>query len=314
MPAPLMDEETFVRRIQEVGATRLAEELNSDVRSVLGRRQRIEQLRGTTIVLPDNTFRNSRLRRPDQRAYVDIRDGVVMVGSDHHRWPDEVSTAELGFLYLARELKPVVVIDNGDVFDGARISRHAQIGWNKSPTVKQELDAVRWWTEEVVKAAPHAEYYRNWGNHDARLDTYLSANAPELEGVEGASLKDRFPECKWQMSVWINKSVVVKHRMRGGVHATWNNVLHSGMTIVTGHLHNPNIRPFTDFRETRWGVDTGMMADPWGPQFDYMEDGVRNWRSSFGVLTFEDGVLKTPELVTVVDDGVIEFRGERIRV
>jgi hypothetical protein len=63
-----------------------------------------------------------------------------------------------------------------------------------------------------------------------------------------------------------------------------------------------------------YGVDTGMLADPWGPQFAYVEQGPRNWRSGFAVLTFADGLLMPPELCQVVADGVAFFRGERIEV
>ena len=115
--------------------------------------------------------------------------------------------------------------------------------------------------------------------------------------------------------MWVNADVVIKHRWKGGIHATRNNTLNSGKTIVTGHLHSLKVTPFTDYNGTRWGVDTGTLADPYGPQFtDYTEDGCVDWRSGFVVLNFRNGELLRPQECEVRREGVVEFRGELIEV
>jgi hypothetical protein len=89
----------------------------------------------------------------------------------------------------------------------------------------------------------------------------------------------------------------------------------SGKTIVTGHLHQLKVTPLSDYNGRRYGVDSGTLADPYGPQFEaYTEQNPMNWASGFVVLTFKDGRLLPPELVTVMDDGVVAFRGELIEV
>lgn len=103
-------------------------------------------------------------------------------------------------------------------------------------------------------------------------------------------------------------------RNKGGLHAASNNALWAGRTMVTGHLHAQTVREITDYNGTRWGMDLGCMADIYGPQFAYMEDNPRNWRSGFGVITIREGRLLRPEPVTVVEPGLIEFRGELICV
>jgi hypothetical protein len=109
--------------------------------------------------------------------------------------------------------------------------------------------------------------------------------------------------------------VVVKHRYKGGIHATHNNTVGSGKTIVTGHLHSLKVTPYADYNGNRFGVDTGTLADPSGPQFvDYLEDNPTNWRSGFAILTFFNGQLLWPELVHDFGNGCIEFRGEVIDV
>jgi hypothetical protein len=65
----------------------------------------------------------------------------------------------------------------------------------------------------------------------------------------------------------------------------------------------------------RYGIDTGTLAEPYGPQFeDYTEQGPLNWRSGFAVLSFVDGKLLLPELVTTHSPDSIEFRGRVIKV
>ena len=85
--------------------------------------------------------------------------------------------------------------------------------------------------------------------------------------------------------------------------------------MVTNHLHSPKVTPFTDYAGTRYGVDTGCLADPDHEAFlAYTEDNPKNWRAGFAVLTFKDGKLLMPELVQVWDKSHVQFRGEIIKV
>jgi hypothetical protein len=147
-----------------------------------------------------------------------------------------------------------------------------------------------------------------------RFETALSAQSPQYEGVQGFSLSHHFPAWKHCMALFVNESTVIKHRYRGGIHATRNNTLQAGMTTVTGHLHSLKVTPLTDYNGTRYGVDTGTMADPYGDQFAYSELNPVDWRSGFAVITFRRGRLLWPELAHVVDEGQVEFRGQVIEV
>jgi hypothetical protein len=66
-----------------------------------------------------------------------VENGAVIVFSDAHYWPGAPSTAHRGLLRLIAELKPSLIVANGDVFDGARISRHPRIGWQQTPSVQR---------------------------------------------------------------------------------------------------------------------------------------------------------------------------------
>jgi len=121
-------------------------------------------------------------------------------------------------------------------------------------------------------------------------------------------LSDHFPLWEPCWSCWINDDVVVKHRFKGGIHAAFNNVLWSGKSIITGHLHKGTVTPFTDYNGIRYGVDGPTLAEPYGPQFvDYTEDNPRNHRSGFVVLEFYKGKLLQPQMALVTPEGQIEF-------
>ena len=310
----------FVEARNRLGSpTLVAKELGLSVRHVYNFRKDLEH-KGLNL----KTFNPQTIpakapitvKTHEGRVDLEVLNGTVIVFSDAHYYPDMVSTAHLGLLYMIKKLKPVAIINNGDAFDGAGISRHPRIGWDSKPTVIDELRAVTERLLEVSEVAPKGcRLIWPLGNHDSRYETFLASQVPQFQGVDGFHLKDHFPEWKACWSCWINDEVVVKHRWKGGAHATWNNTINAGKSIVTGHLHQLKITPFSDYNGRRYGVDTGTLADPYGPQFiDYTEGNPVNWCSGFAVFTFKDGKMLSPELVRKWDENVIEFRGELIEV
>jgi hypothetical protein len=285
-------------------------------RSVHQRRLRLEQRYGIQIPVPSN--RNTR-RAGDHpgRVCIDVKDGIVLVGGDGHYWPGKASTAHRAFVKFCKKYKPAVVVMNGDAFDGAQISRHSPIGWEDRPTVEEELAAVQERLGEIEVASLKSRRVWPLGNHDARFETRLATNAPEYANVNGVHLKDHLPNWESCWSCWINGEVVIKHRgPKSGTHATHGNILAAGKSIITNHLHAARVTPYNNYGpRTLWGVDTGCLADPHGPQFlDYSEDNPRNHRSGFAFLTFVNGELLQPELVLVWDESTVQFRGELIKV
>lgn len=236
--------------------------------------------------------------------------GVVLVGSDAHYWPGAPTTAHRGFVWACNQLQPDLVILNGDLFDGSRVSNWPRIGWDRRPKVKDELEEVQGRTSEIWCASPGATHIWTLGNHDARFENKLTSKVEAYEGVSGFSLKDHFPSWQPCWSVLLNGNTMIKHRFKGGHHAAYNNTVSSGLNIVTGHLHRLVSIPFSDYRGTRFAVECGTLADPYGPQFiDYTEDNPVNWQSGFAVLTYKDGILLPPELAYVVGPGLIAFQG-----
>lgn len=314
MAKPSCDETRFIELFETRGAKETSQIVGTSERRVYERRARLESKLGRAIQPPSQ--RIPKTEHP-QRAILEVVNGVVLVGGDAHIWPGPMSTAMRGFIKFSRDMKPAAVVMNGDAFDGARISRHPPIGWENTPSVVEELEAVQEQLGQLAKAAFKARKIWPLGNHDGRLETRLAQVAPEFAKVRGFHLKDHMPDWEACWSCWVNDAVIIKHRgPKSGVHATHNNVLAAGKTIVTNHLHAAKVTPFSNYGpEILYGVDTGCLADPYGPQFrDYTEDNPRNHRSGFCVLTFKDRKLLQPELALVWDEKTVQFRGELIKV
>lgn len=316
MVAKRCDDATFVELFETIGPNELARRLDINPASLFKRRVNLERKLGRQIVAPDK-MRSTRVAAAHPPWHqIHIPDGVVLIGSDAHYWPDQISTAHKAFVKFCQRMKPKAVIMNGDVFDGARVSRHPPIGWEQRPSVIEELEACKARLAEIRKAAKTSDHFI-WtlGNHDGRFETRLATVASEYARVHGFHLKDHFPDWTPTWLALINDNTVVKHRYKGGKHAGMNNTLWSGKHIFTGHDHMGKAYPLADYRGLRWGGHCGTLADPYGPQFvDYCEGNPVDWHSGFPVLTYRGGELLEPEYVRVWSPNVVAFRGELIEV
>ena len=321
MPAPKYSDAEFIELWKTHGSVAaMAKATGMAERGIHSRRRALEgrlhvQLAASNTARGKHYEHLQTAHKHGARHHLGIENGVVLVFSDAHFWPGIRSTAFQGLLWAIRELQPKAVICNGDAFDGASISRFPRIGWDSKPSIIEELKACKMYLgeidDEARKARHNVKLVWTLGNHDARFENRLAANAPEFEGVKGFTLKDHFPDWLPCWSCWPTEDVVVKHRYKNGIHATHNNTVGGGKSIVTGHLHSLKVTPWTDYNGTRFGVDTGTLAEVDGPQFvDYLEASPTNWRSGFAVLTFHDGKMLWPELVHRWGDGKIEFRGK----
>jgi hypothetical protein len=310
MPPAKLSDDQFVAMFEALGPAKMSREIGIDIRNIHHRRRRLEAHMGRHIRAPERRLQQVEVGG-SARVNLSITDGVIIVGSDAHYWPGIISTAHAGLVHFAEKLKPSAIVMNGDLVDGAKLSRHPPIGWEYRPDFSDELEAVQDRLGEIEAAAPKARRIWPAGNHDLRFETRIATMLPELAKVHGVHLKDHFPKWEPCWGAWINDSVIVKHRFKNGLHAAFNNALWSGKNIITGHLHKGITYPLTDYNGTRYGVDMPWMGENFGPQtVDYTEDNPVNWRSGFAVLTFKDGRMMQPELAFAVDVGVIEFRGE----
>ena len=299
------------------GGKQVSEASGISVRTVMRRRKAIEAKKG--IVLNADTTgggtenRSFYYRHKMARSDLTLENGQIFVASDCHYHPGAISPAHLAFVKLIKKFKPAIVCMNGDVFDGATVSRYPQMNWStvSPPTVKQELEAVADRLAEIEKVSGNALKIWSLGNHDTRYEARLCQAAPQYEGVQGFALKDHFPAWHHVLSIMVNDNLMIKHRYANGIHATYNNTVKAGISIVTGHLHRLQATIWSDYNGSRFGIDTGTLADIDGDHMDYGEDNPKNHASGFAVLTIKDGVLLYPEFCYVTG-GKAYFRGAEV--
>jgi len=319
MAQPACSEKEFIELFKLHRSPKIvAEILKISERSVHSRKKRLEQVFGMTLESNDNRGR-PKFTIPENkvRCEYELKDGIILVGSDCHYNPDYISTAHKAFVYFTKQLKPSMCVLNGDLFDFAQISQHHRIGYQHHPTVQQELEEVQNRLGDIEKVRPAGcILHRTIGNHDLRFDGKLSNVLPQYEGVMGMCLDDHLPHWSSSWSVVVNNNTMIKHRWHNGIHAVYNNILKGGMSMVTGHLHSLKVTPWTNYKGDLYGVDTGMMAAVKDDQFLYHEDSSVNWRAGFAVLTYINGHLMPPELVQVIneDEGLVFFRGQLFTV
>jgi hypothetical protein len=319
MAQPACSEKEFIELFKLHRSPKIvAEILKISERSVHSRKKRLEQVFGVTLESNDNRGR-PKFTIPENkvRCEYELKDGIILVGSDCHYNPNYITTAHRAFVYFTKQLKPNMIVLNGDLFDFAQISQHHRIGFQQHPTVQEELEEVQNRLGDIEKVRPAGcILHRNIGNHDLRFDGKLSNVLPQYEGVKGMCLDDHLPGWSSSWSVVVNGNTMIKHRWHNGIHAVYNNILKGGMSMVTGHLHSLKVTPWTNYRGDLYGVDTGMMAAVKDDQFLYHEDSSVNWRAGFAVLTYINGHLMPPELVQVIneDEGLVFFRGQLLTV
>lgn len=172
-------------------------------------------------------------------------DNILMISDLHVPYHDiPAMTAALNF---GKKQKVNTIFINGDVIDFHRISRFQADPTKRS--VWQELEDTRQVLGIIRKAFPKADIYWLKGNHDVRLEHYLTAKAPELLGVEEFELKHllKLPELKINIlddktHVKIGKlSVTHGHLVIKGIFAPVNAArgvyMRTKQSTIIGHCH-----------------------------------------------------------------------------
>lgn len=289
-----------------------AESLGLNIRGLNRRRRSIEKKHGIEINPGPLSVEELQDIQASRKARITVEKETcqAVVFSDAHYYPQIVSTAHMAMLEVIDGIQPDFIIANGDLFDGGGIGRHARINWEEVPSPADEIHALQARLGEIEAVAGDAEMFYPLGNHDSRFETFVANKCPELREVYGVHLKDHIGEC-WQpcWSVWLNDATI-KHRWKGGIHAARTNAEKARRSFITGHTHQmTGVQIPVWGMDWVWGIETGTLAEPFGPQFEaYTEDNPRHWTSGFIVLTWVNGHLCQPEMVRTVGKGKYEFR------
>lgn len=282
-------------------------------RGVLRRRRRVETELGITLP-PFSQETTSNFPEHHNETFTVEKDALIVIGGDKHHLPGHRPQAFNAFLHFIEDTKPDYVVVIGDWFDFPAIGRFHRIGWQAQPSVKDELESGVADLTAVRDASPKSKRIFCLGNHDMRFDGILSNRLSETEGVAGHRLSDHinvFSKLDYQicLSAVFNDHFIVKHRWHSGVHSSYNDVLRGGKNIATGHDHKLNVRPWTDYNGTRYGIKTGCLSDLWDEAFLYLENNATDWQPGFAAVTISGGII-IPQAVPIVLDKNHAKRGK----
>lgn len=251
---------------------------------------------------------------PKEGNYELLNGTVIVFGDCHHQPDKDFSTAAKAVLKVIGTLKPAMVVHMGDGMDFASISRHDKLGWENEYSIKDELEYSMKFMQEVKNASKGSVNVILESNHEQRFNKHLVKFCPQFKGIKGFRLEDHYPE-GWNshLSIKINNNTIFLHQYHGGIHSVYNNVIKAGISIVTGHTHIQEVKPYRDYSGTRYGVSTGTLASVRDNNlFNYTMGTPLNWHEGAVVLNFVNGKLQHPEFITVNDDGQAFFRGKLI--
>ena len=263
----------------------LASRLGMTLRQAFQKRRHAERFFGDGLPSLGN---NDNIPNLDHQG---IKPGRYIIASDLHIWPNVHSRAEDAFVKVLSTHHFDGLILNGDVLDGPAVSRYGKRMAEDIPHIVDEVSNAQARVRDYLKASKNKKITRHLirGNHDWRLENYLLNNAPAVEGLPGTQLEDIFPEFMISMSANITDRIIIKHRWHAGVHAAYNNAVRSHTAaMITGDTHRLQLTRYSAYGGVTYGVETGFLADRYGPQFSYTENNPQNWCEGFCVLDVED--------------------------
>ena len=138
---------------------------------------------------------------------IETKSSTALIGGDLHVWPGQEPAMWNAFCKIAWRLKPEIIVLNGDIIDGARVSRHGALLGQQAPKVNDEVIAA----QKLLGMLPRAQQ-KIWtmGNHDIRVNNYLANQANELDEYVGR-LEDRFPDWTFCYATTVNAEIGRAH-------------------------------------------------------------------------------------------------------
>lgn len=206
----------------------------------------------------------------------------------------------------------------GDFFDFCAVS-HWSSGTPREDgkDLQRELDVAEYVMMDIRKAYTGRKT-RIKGNHDARLNTYLSTKAKGLAGLRALEYDTLTlaQEYGWETmpepyTLAPNTQVVhglcVRSKSGYTPHAHLDRLPGN---VVHGHTHRAGLVFRTVGPATRWGMEVGCLMDR--AKAFYLSAGLADWQMAIGVI-YIDGTQTWPVLCEIKPDGSFIFEGRRYR-
>ena len=221
-------------------------------------------------------------------------------------------------LSFIKDLKPEIVILNGDGHDFYDMSSHSR---NPERCGKLAVE-IAGFNDDVlgplVKAAPKAKRYYMEGNHERRFTRYIWHQAPALSGFNGLKhagqalgvAKHGF-EYRAENEHLELGHLLVLHGHLISRHSGWTarqHFMRYGTSLLVGHSHRWGSFAVRDWRGCHIAEEQGCLCDL-APEYDPHP----NWQQGFAVVTLDKDEFDV-RVVRVVNRAFFYWGSERYEI
>lgn len=207
-------------------------------------------------------------------------------------------------MQFLREWKPSVIVLNGDILDAHEVSSHPKERHNVV-TFQDEIDEVRQFLRVLRHDHSEARICYTMGNHENRIERYLTNHAPELSSVTSLSLCTLLDLPELRIEFFDARQKVCLHGVEffhGSIirkdagNSVRAHVAKRGGSVVMGHTHRMATVARRDKHGASWGVENGHLSNP-DPTWCLDPD----WQQGFTTLELTDDAVAIQQ--RVIDGG-----------
>jgi predicted phosphodiesterase len=240
---------------------------------------------------------------------------ILVCPDAHHPYVDR--RAWDCFLGAAEVLRPDVLVIIGDFADCYAISSHPKHP-SRRISFPEEMEATQKALAELQRLAiPRVVFCE--GNHEQRLERYITANCPELFGTV-AGMRDMLQIDKRRGWEWHPYKTFVRigqmaftHEVgRCGVNALRQTLIDFGDNIAFGHTHRlGTMYAGTVDGKTHVGLNVGWLGDVSAVDYRFQFMCHREWQHGFGLIDQDADGVSWCQAVPIIN-GVCSVDGRRV--
>lgn len=237
--------------------------------------------------------------------------------------PYQDSRALANIINFIGEYRPTRVVQVGDFLDAPQPSRWSKgMAGEYEPTLQRDVDECKSILARI-RAVYDGPLTIKRGNHDERIETYVSRYAPALRSIRALRLEELLGlgelEVGYERGIFdLAPGWVCAHgdegkyrNDSGGTALALAEQL--GKSVVCGHTHKLAVKHRHDSyagRVTRrlYGFEVGNVMNL--KKAHYLKAGSANWQQGFGIL-YVDGSTVTPSPIYIQGDGSFLVEGRQ---
>lgn len=232
----------------------------------------------------------------------------VVIGDTHIPYHDERAVKNV--IDFIQYFKPDNIFINGDLIDCLDISSFDK-PLEKHQNLADEIEESKYLLLQLKSASPKSRIIYIFGNHEFRLQKYISKNARELYGLKGLTLEEQIGCKELDIDVYNNNTkenfyqygrLWIGHFNKVNKHSgmTAKNLLEDkGVSIIQAHTHRMGSSYKRDFDGQKGAWEGGCLCDL-NPKYCNMP----NWQ--LGFITIHKDKKTDQFKVTPVE--IIDYR------